>query len=90
MTGKLNNNTKIQSLIDKGTVPNILAKNGMYKIKQCKSVEIDMAPHNHKLSNIPITNKDWSSLIAFNEFHISIITNTVKDNELAFFLPILK
>lgn len=57
ITGREKMITKNQSLWSNGVVENIVFKNGMYNIRQCNSVDINIAPHNHKLLNIPIVNK---------------------------------
>jgi hypothetical protein len=40
--------------------------------------------------NIPVVNKDFSSLRALTALNISIITKVVKDNVEAFYLPQVK
>jgi len=90
ITGNENLSTSIQSLKFNGTVLNIVSKNGIYKIAQCKTTEIEIAINNHGLAQIPIVNNEESSLKAFKALSISIITNTDNDNVLAVYLPTVK
>ena len=63
---------------------------GTYRIMQWRSIEPEIAINNHGLTQKPTTNKDESSLKAFNAFNISITTNTDNDKVEAFCLPRMK
>lgn len=46
-------NFEYQSLKVKGTVPKTVAKNGTYKIMQCKNIDKAIANNNQILAKIP-------------------------------------
>ena len=90
ITGNEKPTTNPQSLNVKGTVPKILAKNGTYKITECKRMDRAAAINNQGFPRRPIVSREESSLKAFMALNISITTITDKDMVDAFFFPKVK
>ena len=89
-TGAAHKTTSIHSFQDNGTIENIAAKLGTYKITKCKPNDTNIAMSKYGLIQGGEVNKLASSLSAFNALNISIVTKTDKDNVEAFAFPSLK
>lgn len=90
ITGNEKTTTNPQSLNVKGTVPNILAKNGTYRITECKRMDKAAAINSQGFPKRPTVRREESSLKAFMALNISITTITDKDMVDAFFFPRVK
>ncbi|KAJ4833991.1 hypothetical protein Tsubulata_016522 [Turnera subulata] len=87
ITGNATANTKSHSFRLRGTIPNICARNGTYRIKKCKPNETDMARRSHGLTHGGITARLMSSERALRELNISIATKTERERVEALIFP---
>lgn len=64
----------------KGVMANMFAKNGIYIISKCNSIDEAIANNNHTFDEGRVMSNDWFSLNALSAFNI--YTTTSIDNEI--------
>lgn len=88
ITGKATANTNNHSFRLRGTMPNIWARKGTYRIRKCRPNETDIAIRSQGLTQGGIDKRLPSSDRALSELNISIATSTERERVMAFTFPV--